>query len=264
MTTSRKTALITGASGGIGLELARICAANGHNLVLVARSAAKLQAIADELAAAHGITARARPADLTEPAAPQAIFDQLAADNKTIDMLINNAGFGDYGPFAESDRAKTMEMVQVNMAALTELTHLFLPGMVARKSGRVMNVASTAAFQPSPLMAVYYATKAYVLSFSDAIGEELRGSGVTVTTLCPGPTRTGFQAGAAMEQSRLLRMGLMDVGAVAQAGYTGMIAGKSIVIPGPTNWLGAQLPRFTPRSLTTRLIRQMQEREGAH
>jgi short-subunit dehydrogenase len=153
-------------------------------------------------------------------------------------------------------------MVQVNVAALTELTHRFLPGMVQRKSGRIMNVASTAAFQPGPLMAVYYATKAYVLSFSDAIGEEVRSAGVTVTTLCPGPTRTGFQAEAAMEQSRLMRMGLMDVRAVAQAGYKGMIAGQTVVIPGPTNWVGAQLARFTPRRLTTRLMMQIQGREG--
>lgn len=256
------TALITGASSGIGLELARICAAHGNNVVLVARSAAKLQALADELAAQHKITARALPADLTDPSAPQAIFDQLAADSISIDILINNAGFGDYGPFAESERAKIMEMVQVNMAALTELTHLFLPGMVQRKYGRIMNLASTAAFQPGPLMAVYYATKAYVLSFSDAIGEEVRGTGVTVTTLCPGPTRTGFQAEAAMEQSRLMRMGLMDVGAVVQAGYRGMMDGKTVVIPGPTNWVGAQLARFTPRRVTTRLMMQIQGREG--
>jgi uncharacterized protein len=256
------TTLITGASNGIGLELARICAAHGHNVVLVARSIAKLQAIADELATQHKITARALPADLTDPAAPQAIFDQLNADNIAVDILINNAGFGDYGPFAASDRAKMMEMVQVNVAALTELTHLFLPGMVQRKYGRIMNLASTAAFQPGPLMAVYYATKAYVLSFSDAIGEELRGSSVTVTTLCPGPTRTGFQAGAEMEQSRLMRMGLMDVGAVVREGYKGMMAGKTVVIPGPTNWVGAQMARFTPRRLTTRLIMQIQGREG--
>lgn len=256
------TALISGASNGIGLELARISAAHGDNLVLVARSAGKLQSIADELAAKHKISARALPADLTDPQAPQAIFNQLNADNINVDILINNAGFGDYGPFAASDRAKIMEMVQVNVAALTELTHLFLPGMVQRKYGRVMNVASTAAFQPGPLMAVYYATKAYVLSFSDAIGEELRNTGVSVTTLCPGPTRTGFQSEAAMEQSRLMRMGLMDVQAVAQAGYRGMMNGTTVVIPGPTNWVGAQLSRFTPRRLTTRLMMQIQGREG--
>jgi short-subunit dehydrogenase len=256
------TTLITGASGGIGLALARISAAHGDDLVLVARSADKLQTIADEFAATYKITAHVLPTDLSHAQSPQMLVDQVAAHNIQVDILINNAGFGDYGPFAAADHTKTMEMLQLNIATLTALTQLLLPGMLARRYGRIMNVASTAAFQPGPLMAVYYASKAYVLSFSEAVNEEVRGSGVSVTALCPGPTRTGFQAGAAMEQSRLLRLGLMDGEAVAQAGYRGMIAGKSVVIPGASNWLGAQLPRFSPRSLTARLVRQLQEREG--
>ena len=177
-----------------------------------------------------------------------------------VEILINNAVFASYGPFAESDPAHELAMIQVNVAALTHLTRRLLPGMLIRRRGRIMNLASTAAFQPGPLMAVYYATKAYVLSFSEAIADELRGTGVTVTALCPGPTATGFQAQAAMEASKLVRGGLMDARRVAAVGYAGMLAGKTVVIPGALNWLGAEAVRFLPRRAATRFVRRIQER----
>ena len=181
----KETALITGASSGIGLDLARLFAKDGHDVVLVARSEGKLREIAAELERDFGMTAHVIVADLAKPDAPQTLVAQLPVD---VDVLVNNAGFGVLGPFVETDLAKELEMIQVNVVALTHLTKLLLPPMVARRRGRVLNVASTAAFQPGPLMAVYYATKAYVLSFSEAIADELRDSGVTVTALCPGPT----------------------------------------------------------------------------
>ncbi len=260
-----KAVLVTGASGGIGLELARLFAADGHDLVLVARSEDKLNALADELSAKHGVAAQVLASDLSRPEAPREIFGELQGEGVRVEALVNNAGFGSYGLFAETDSKQELDLLQVNVAALTHLTKLFLPGMIARRRGYVMNVASTAAFQPGPLMAVYYATKAYVLSFSEALAEELRGSGVTVTALCPGPTATGFQARAAMGESKLLRGGnVMDVRTVAAVGYAGMTAGKGIVIPGARNWLMAEAVRFAPRNLTTAIVRRMQERVEAH
>lgn len=191
--------------------------------------------------------------------------DELERRGIAIETLINNAGFATYGLFAENDPERELTMIRVNVEAVTLLTRRLLPGMLERRRGRILNLASTAAFQPGPLMAVYYATKAYVLSFSEALAEELRGSGVTVTALCPGPTKTGFQERAAMEASKLVQGGnVMDAHAVAAVGYAGLRAGKAVVIPGARNWLMAESVRFTPRGVVTRLVHRMQERgEGA-
>ena len=254
-----RTALITGASSGIGLELARVFAREGYNLVLVARNVERLDEIAKELRAL-GVSVKSMPMDLADPHAPQAICDGLRKESGVVDVLVNNAGFGSHGFFHENDPARELSMIQVNVTALTELTRLFLPDMVRRGEGGVLNVASTAAFQPGPLMAVYYATKAYVLSFSEAIAEELRGTGVTVTTLCPGPTLTGFQGRAGTGEMRMLKGGLvLDAAMVAKIGYEGLIHNKTVVIPGFKNRILAFGVRLTPRQWVTRVARQMNE-----
>src|SRR3989475_8551934 len=197
------TALITGASSGIGLELARVLAEHGHDGGLVARSEATLQSLAAELKA-RDVRAHVIVVDLSAPGAAKAVVDRVRDLALEIDVLVNNAGYGVYGPFLETSLDAELAMIRVNIVALTELTKRLLPAMVARKRGKILNVASTAAFLPGPLMAVYYATKAYVLSFSEAIANELEGTGVTVTALCPGPTASGFQAAARLEESRLV------------------------------------------------------------
>lgn len=260
----RQTALITGASGGIGEALAHRFARGGYNLVLVARTESKLQALAEELARKHGITARAIPSDLADPAAPQQLTERLAAEGITVDILVNNAGFATYGPFVELDLDGELRMLQVNVVTLTHLTRLLLPGMIARGRGRVLNVASTAAFMPGPLMAVYYASKAFVLSFSEALNNELQGSGVSVSALCPGPTSTGFQARAQMEQSRLVNgRAIMGVDAVADAGYSGLLRGQAVIIPGLMNRIQTLVPRLLPRRFVPQIVRNAQERTHA-
>src|ERR1700687_5397122 len=222
------TVLITGASGGIGYELAKLFARDHHDLVLVARSADKLGQVAAELQV-HGVTVKTIVLDLALPVAPKFLYDQLQRENVAIDILINNAGFGAFGEFAQMPEEEILGQIQLNITALTLLTRLFLPSMVQRRAGKIMNVASPADFQPGPLMAVYYATKAYVLSFSEAIADELRNSGVTVTALCPGPTETGFAAVAKMGGSRLFKMTRpARSDAVARAGYEAMKRGKRI------------------------------------
>jgi len=254
---TKPTALITGASSGIGLDLAHLFAADGYDLILVARSEGTLRELARELVDKYGIAAHVMPADLQQPDAPRRLFEAV---QQPVDVLVNNAGFGVSGPFAETDLGKELAMIQVNIAALTHLTKLFLQPMVARGRGRILNVASTAAFQPGPLMAVYYASKAYVLSFSEAIAEELRKSGVTVTALCPGPTATGFAAAADMTNTRLFRIKKpMTSMEVAKLGYRGMQRGKRIVITGAVNKLLAQSVRVSPRALVTKVTRTLQE-----
>jgi len=257
----RQTALITGASGGIGLELARLFAAGGYDLVLVARSAGKLEELAGELRK-HGGAVRVLAQDLARPESPEEVFRELEAAGVAVDVLVNNAGFATYGPFAELDLGRELEELQLNVVTLTHLTKKLLPGMLARRRGGVLNVASTAGFQPGPLMAVYYATKAYVISFSEALAEELSGTGVAVSVLCPGPTATGFQQRAGMEASKLFSgvMQVADAAAVARAGYEGFRAGKRIVIPGLLNKVGVQSIRVSPRALVTRMVKRMQER----
>jgi len=255
------TALITGASGGIGRDLARLFAAGGHHLLLVARSADALDQLGAELARAYGIRATTVPADLTDPDAPAAVHRAVRDLGAEVDVLVNNAGNGLYGRFAEADIDTELRMIQLNVTAVTHLTKLFLPAMLARRSGRILNVASTAAFQPGPLMAVYYATKAYVLSFSEALAEELAGSGVTVTTLAPGATRTGFQAQAKMDEARLFRRPtVMTSEAVARAGYEGLMRGERIVIPGLVNKALVQALRLAPRTLVTKILKAANER----
>jgi short-subunit dehydrogenase len=259
---TRGTALITGASSGIGLELARLFARDGYDLVLVARRADRLEALGRELAGRHGIRSRAIGADLAAPEAPEKIVAATEEVGLAIDVLVNNAGFGTSGPFATTDLRTELELLQVNVVALTHLTKLLLPGMLARRRGAILNVASTAAFQPGPFMAVYYGSKAYVLSFSEALAEELAGSGVTVTTLCPGPVRTEFQARAGMAESRLFALAplVLDAAAVARAGYAGLRGGKRLVIPGLGNRLLVQSQRIAPRRLVTKIAGFLQQR----
>src|ERR1700680_3132712 len=254
------TILITGASGGIGYELAKLFARDHHNLVLVARSADKLAQIAIELQA-YGVTVKTMTLDLATPLAPRFLFDRLQSESTPIDILINNAGFGAYGEFAQMPEEEIVGQIHLNITALTELTRLFLPPMFERRSGRIMNIASTAAFQPGPLMAVYYATKAYVLSFSEAIANELRGSGVTVTCFCPGATHTGFAKRAGSENSRLFKqVGAMSAEKVARDGYRALMSGRTVAISGAHNWLVAQSVRFAPRKLVTAVSRWVAEK----
>ena len=257
---NRPTALVTGASSGIGLDLSRELAKNGHDVVVVARTVSALQEVAAELQKS-GATAHVIAADLSRPNAAEDIVSELKRRNLEIDVLVNNAGYGLVGPFVENDLQREIDMIQVNIVALTHLTKLLLRPMVARRRGRILNVASTAAFQPGPLMAVYYATKAYVLSFSEAIADELRNSGVTVTALCPGPTQTGFAETAKMTESRLFTMMRpMSSAEVARLGYRGMISGKRLVIPGAKNKMLVQSLRVSPRRAVTVLVRKFQEK----
>src|SRR5271165_5815995 len=252
--------LITGASGGIGYELAKLFARDHHNLVLVARSADKLTQFAAELQA-HGVTVKTIALDLATPPAPHFLFDQLQREGIIIDILINNAGFGVFGEFAQMPEAEILGQLDLNIRALTELTRLFLPPMIARRSGRIMNVASTAAFQPGPLMAVYYATKAYVLSFSEAIANELAHSGVTVTCFCPGATHTDFAKRAGLENSRLFKqIGAMSAEKVALDGYRAVMEGRTLAISGMHNWIVAQGNRFAPRKMVTAVSRWIAEK----
>ena len=257
------TALITGASSGIGLQLARIFAANRHDVVLVARSEDKLREVARECES-KGVKAHVVAADLAKPEAARTIADRVDALGVQIDFLVNNAGLGVYGRFAETPLDRELESIQVNVVALTELTKRLLPAMIARRSGRILNVASTAAFVPGPLMAIYYATKAYVVSFSEAIANELEGTGVTVTVLCPGPTATGFQSAANLEGSRIVSLlRKADSLSVARAGYDAMMAGKVVAVPGVSNKVGALVPRLFPRAVIRKVVRAIQEPRAA-
>lgn len=253
----KSTALITGASSGIGLDLAHLFAQDGHDVVLVARSEARLRELAGELEGKHRVAARVVVADLAKPDAPREVFEAAGA----VDILVNNAGYGLSGKFAETDLRTELDMIQVNVTALTHLTKLFLRPMVERGRGRILNIASTASFQPGPLMAVYYATKAYVLSFSEAIGEELSGTGVTVTALCPGPTATGFQQKAKLGSEALLKlMKPVPSMEVARAGYRALMRGRRVVVPGVKNKIGVQSVRVSPRALVTRVVHALQAR----
>ncbi len=250
VSSTRPIALVTGASSGIGAELARELAKDGHDLVLVARRREAMEALAETLKA-EGAAATIIAADLGEAGAAAALAQELAARGIALDVLINAAGLGDSGQFDRADPQKIAAMLQVNVVALTELTQLLLPQMVARRRGKVMLVASTAAFQPGPEMAVYYASKAYVLSLGRAIGYELRRTGVTVTTLCPGPTATGFAAVAQMQGSALFSgpMPVMQAAEVARLGYAALKAGRPVVFTGLLNRIIAISTRFTPPSM---------------
>lgn len=254
--TARPTALITGASNGIGLDLARLFAKDGYDLFLVARREDRLREIAAELERDHAITATVIAADLSRPDAPDAVI--AATNHAQIDVLVNNAGIGFQGRFDQLDLQRQMDTVQVNVSALTHLTRLVLPAMVARNSGRILNVGSTSAFQPGPMMAVYYATKAYVLSLSEALSEELAETGVTITALCPGPTQTGFAEAADMTKTRLFTSRPpMDSMAVAREGYAAMKKGQRIVVTGALNKILAQSVRLTPRRVVTKITKMI-------
>lgn len=247
-----RTALITGASSGIGLELAHIHASKGDNLVLVARRKDKLDVFKLELEKKFGVTVYNIGKDLTEKNAAHDVYNELKQKKIQIDYLINNAGFGDYGLFADSDWDKQEQMIQLNIGSLTHMTHLFLPNMIKQKYGRILNIASTAAFQPGPSMSVYFATKAYVLSFSEAISHELKGTGVTVTALCPGPTKSGFESAAALDKSTLFKSGkIASSSEVAKFGHKHMMNKKGLVIHGFINNIMVTTVRFIPRKLVT-------------
>lgn len=258
-----KTALITGASSGIGYELAKCFARDGYNLVLVARSGDELRKIAAQLTSEYGISVKVIPKDLSLLMSPQEIFEQIQAEGIAIDFLVNNAGFGTYGTFSNTNLKDELEMMQVNMVSPTHLTKLFLPGMIARGQGRIMNVASMAAFQPGPLLAVYCASKGYVLSFSEALAEELRNTGVTVTALCPGPVKTGFAKRAKTERTRIMLRGILnrvwEAEDVAAIGYHGLMQGKTIVIPGKRYIISAFIVRCVPRKLARKSARKLME-----
>jgi short-subunit dehydrogenase len=248
-----ETVLITGASSGIGRELARLFAGDGADLVLIARSEGRLRELADELAATYGVKTQVVPADLSLPASPGEIAEALTQRHIQVDVLVNNAGFGAHGSIAGIGVERQLEMIEVNVAALTRLTALLLPGMLERRRGAILNVASTAAFQPGPYQAVYCATKAYVLSFTEALAQEVRGSGIQVSCLAPGATDTGFAAQADSLGTWLFRHGVMDAGRVARAGHNGMRRGRTLVIPGLRNRVLAFSVRLAPRALAARV-----------
>lgn len=255
------TALITGASSGIGTEFARLHAEAGGDMVIVARRQEALDELKAELEAAHKVSVTVIAADLGAPNAAQALFEQTEAAGIQIDVLINNAGFGGHGKFHERDLAKDQAMIDLNISSLTQLTHLYLQGMVKRNQGKVLNVASTAAFMPGPLQAVYYATKSYVMSFSQAIAEELSDTNVTVTALCPGAVKTGFVAAGDLDGVEIFDKAA-SASSVAEHGYKAMLAGKLVTINEmglnfQLNWI---IP-LLPRKLVLKLSRSFMEKK---
>ncbi|WP_064092898.1 SDR family NAD(P)-dependent oxidoreductase [Rossellomorea aquimaris] len=256
-----KTVLITGASSGIGLHFSHKFAESGHDVILVARSEEKLRSLAGELESQYGVKAIVVLSDLSKPEASKRLYDEVTTQGLQVDLLINNAGFGLFGEFEQTDVSKELDMIQVNITALTELSKYFGKDMVRRKQGKILNVASTAAFQPGPLMAVYYATKAYVLSFSEALANEWEPHGVKVMALCPGATQTGFSNVAELESSKLFQSGVMSVEEVVEAGYSDMMTkNKTVIIPGFKNRVLTKTIRFIPRKMVTNIVRKVQER----
>jgi short-subunit dehydrogenase len=254
----KKVALITGASSGIGMELARVHASKGNNLVLVARRKSKLDELKKELEHQFKISVYVIAKDLSEQNSAQDVYDELKQQDIQIEYLVNNAGFGDYGMFYEADWVKESHMINLNIFTLTNFCKLFLKDMVANGSGKIMNVASTAAFQPGPSMAVYFATKAYVLSFSEAIGNEVLDMGITVTALCPGATESGFMAAASLEKSKLFKgKNIATSKEVAEFGYAAMMKGKAVAVHGILNSFLTNMIKFAPRSLVVKVTRKM-------
>ncbi|MFM2134706.1 MAG: hypothetical protein RL021_106 [Bacteroidota bacterium] len=257
-------ALVTGASSGIGEELARLFAKAGIPVVLVSRQKEKLDLIAGELRRQYGIEAHVFACDLSDPASAQRVFDFCQMTGLQVRYLVNNAGFGDYGPFSDSDPDKQQRMIGVNIGSLTLLTRLFLPSLLSAGRGRILQVASMAAFLPGPGMAVYYATKAYVLHFSEAVSAEISGSGVTVTTLCPGPTYSGFYDAAGMQGIRLFELRKVPTARkVAEFGYSAMMRGKRVAVYDRSNALTASLIGFFPRGWVLRTSQYLNGKYGS-
>ena len=255
-----KIVFITGASSGIGEGCARKFAKEGWNLILNARTVSKLEELKAELEKEYGIQVCVLPFDVRDRKQAAAALEALPEEWKSIDVLINNAGFGDFGTFADCDWKKQEEMIQVNCTALLQLTKCFLKPMIRRRSGKILNVASMAAFQPGPLMSVYYATKAFVLSFTEALSVELRGTGVTVTALCPGPTQTGFEERASLGDSGLFRnLSVASAKDVAVYGLWKMKLGKTIAIPGCKNKLIVLASKWMPRKLVRTIVYEIQK-----
>lgn len=248
-----KTALITGATSGLGYEFVKLFAKDGYNLVIIARNKQKMEQIKQSF---HSIDVTVIAKDLSAPNAVKEVFEEVEKQGITIDVLINNAGFGLLGNFDELDIQKQVDMIQLNIAALTELTYYVLAKMKQRNEGKILNISSTAAFQPGPLMAVYYATKAYVLSFSEALVEELSDSPVTVTTLCPGPTKTNFGSVANIEGTKMFRSA-MNSGFVAKLGYDALMNGNRVIVTGGLNKAGALAAKFLPRSLAAKIAKSV-------
>jgi len=246
---TRESVLITGASSGLGVALARLFAAEGCDLILVARREEQLRALAAELGESHGTRCRVEAVDLADPGTPARLVTRLHGDGLQVDVLVNNAGFGLRGAHTALDADRQLAMVQLNVGAVTALTRLLLPGIRERGRGGILNVASVAGFLPGPRMAVYYASKAYVLSFSEALAEELRDSRVVVSCLCPGPVRTGFAAVAGLDKSPTFQRFARDAEETARAGHAGFRAGKVVVLPGWFARLSVLLVRLAPRSL---------------
>jgi short-subunit dehydrogenase len=253
-------ALITGASTGIGRELAHIASENGYDVALVARTAGPLEVVAADITRKTSRKAHIFAVDLSQPNAARALFAETSQAGLTIDVLVNNAGFGLLGKFWELPEDEQMQMLELNIGALTQLTRLCLPTMVERRTGYILNVASTAAFQPGPLMSVYYASKAYVLSFSAAIHNEAKEFGVKVCCLCPGPTQSEFVKRAGMSHAKLFESGnVMSAAEVAQIGWNAMWEGKPLVVAGRLNATLAFLTRFGPRQMMAGIARSMQD-----
>lgn len=257
-----KYVLITGASGGIGWELAHVFAREGYDLVLVARTEKKLLELKEELVKKYSAQAHVLTADLSSSMGVADLLEKIKLQNIHVDVLVNNAGVGVFGDFArETEWQKEKEMIQLNITSLTELCKALLPAMIAKGDGSVLNISSTAAFQPGPNMAIYFASKAYVLHFSEALSEELRDTGVTVTVVCPGATESGFQSAAAMDNSKLFKdKNLPTSKEVAEFSYAALQNKKRVAIHGMTNFLLAQSVRFTPRIIATKIARKFQEK----
>lgn len=257
-TTGKPLAVVTGASSGLGIDFASELAKDGYDLVLVARTTAALESVAADLHTKHATATHVLTHDLAKPGAGASLAAEIAQLGIEPEVLINNAGFGDNSDFADADAAMLAEMTQLNVVTLTDLTRALLPGMLAKKKGRIMLLASTAAFQPGPHMAVYCATKAYVLSFGEAIAYELRGTGVTVTTVCPGATKTGFQKAANIDESSpFLKSGMMTSAEVARQGYRAMKSGLPVVVTGVPNLLSAAMGRHMPHALVLPLAARL-------
>lgn len=254
-----QTALVTGASAGIGIDLAECFAKDGYNLIVTARSADALRAVAERLAKSYKVTATPIAVDLGAIGGGAELAEEIRSRGLTVDVLVNNAGYGHAGAFDGSEADVQLGMLDLNNRALVELTHIYWPGMLANKRGGVLNVASTAAFQPGPLMAVYYASKAFVLSFSEALWEEVRGTGVHVSCLCPGPTRSKFRERAGTGATRLSRAGTpMSSMSVARLGYSAWRNNKRVEVTGLRNKVLAQLVQILPRTTVLRLVRNLQ------